>query len=208
MLLETLIFQKTESGRREIVSRALALTNELRLVLVLIDGRRDVQALAQLSPRVRKSHDCLEELMALGLIDVFGESDAQNIGIGFSEIRAASQDQSTVPANAAYKAATSAREVANLSSHTTAQRPIVGTRVEERATSVQDISAAKSLLSSELLRLLGSDGQTAVNRVLQMRTRDELREALPKLVNLLVLYEFKSDAQRLNVRIGELLASP
>jgi hypothetical protein len=204
MLLETLIFQKTDLGRVELASRVLGLSNELRLVLVLIDGRRDVASLSMLSSKVASSHDCLEELMALGVIEVIGES-----GAGYTP---EPQRSSVTPsaAKASYSAPTATTQQANYPSATAAPATAVAW-VAPPAPIPQAPSAnflqARAQLSGEISRLLGKDARPACDRLQEMRTREELLEALPKLVNLVALYGYNNEAQRIRATILNLLAT-
>jgi hypothetical protein len=210
MLLDNLIFQKTDLGRVELASRILGLSNELRLVLVLIDGRRDVASLSMLSAKVAASHDCLEELMALGVIEVIGES-------GASGYAPEPQRSSVTPsaAKASYSAPTATTQQATYPSATAAAATAVAwvappTPIPQapipQAPSANFLQA-RAQLSGEISRLLGKDARAACDRLQEMRTREELLEALPKLVNLVALYGYNNEAQRIRVTISNLLVT-
>jgi hypothetical protein len=201
MLLDNLIFQKTDTARAELAGRTLGLSNELRLVLVLIDGRRDVAALATLSPRVAASHDCLEQLLEMAAIEVIGESQpGDSTPFGFDATRIVDSVRSDpakgVPAHAQFA------PVSISASNPVAAPP---PRVDAVKTNNR-VLQARAQLSGEITRLLGADGQLAADRVRQMGSRDELLEALPKLVNLIALYGHSADAQRIRSDLTYLLA--
>ncbi|AUZ54389.1 hypothetical protein B1L07_03830 [Stenotrophomonas acidaminiphila] len=67
-----LIHAKTAAGRREIEDRGLRLAPALRSVLLLVDGQRDSRELLQMAQELRAPEDALEQLLALGLIEVVG----------------------------------------------------------------------------------------------------------------------------------------
>ncbi|MCD9087951.1 hypothetical protein [Stenotrophomonas sp. SY1] len=69
-----LIHAKTAAGRREIEDRGLRLAPGLRSVLLLVDGQRDGHELQQMAQGLRAPDDVLEQLAALGLIEVVGGS--------------------------------------------------------------------------------------------------------------------------------------
>lgn len=67
-----LIHAKTAAGRQEIEDRGLRLAPALRSVLLLVDGQRDGNELKQMGLGLRAPDDVLEQLLALGLIEVIG----------------------------------------------------------------------------------------------------------------------------------------
>ncbi len=69
-----LIHAKTAAGRQEIEDRGLRLAAGLRSVLLLVDGQRDGNELRQMALGLRAPDDVLEQLSALGLIEVIGGS--------------------------------------------------------------------------------------------------------------------------------------
>ena len=70
-----LIHAKTAAGRREIEDRGLRLAPALRSVLLLVDGQRDSRELLQMAQGLRAPEDALEQLLALGLIEVVGGNE-------------------------------------------------------------------------------------------------------------------------------------
>jgi hypothetical protein len=210
MLLENLIFQKTDLGRVELASRIIGLSNELRLVLVLIDGRRDVAALSMLSAKVAASHDCLEELMALGVIEVIGES-----GTAPEPPRSnAAMPRSAVPSSALPNLTTASAAkpygqmpVASTQNYAITAQPLSPTPMAPSLAPSANVLQARAQLSAEIARLLGKDARAACDRLQEMRSREELLEALPKLVNLVALYGYHNEAQRIRATILNLLAT-
>jgi hypothetical protein len=208
MLLDSLIFQKTDTARAELSGRTLGLSNELRLVLVLIDGRRDVAALAALSPRVATSRDCLEQLLDMAAIEVIGESQpGEGTQFGFDAARGADAVRSpeVMRRDVTIASVTMPSPVANMQSMAVNVAPAAIDRTVTEKTNSR-VLQARAQLSGEITRLLGADGQLAAERVRLMGSRDELLEALPKLVNLVALYGHANDAQRIRTDITYLLA--
>lgn len=68
------IYAKTEAGREEIRTRALHLSGALRTVLLLVDGHRHVYQLMELMSGGKAPKDALQQLLALGLIELRSES--------------------------------------------------------------------------------------------------------------------------------------
>ncbi|MEW6559062.1 MAG: hypothetical protein AB1412_02525 [Pseudomonadota bacterium] len=64
---ETLLF-KTELGQREMARQSVLKSRPLRNVLLLVDGKRDVQSLQAMMRAISAPDDALEQLLALGLI--------------------------------------------------------------------------------------------------------------------------------------------
>jgi hypothetical protein len=62
------IFSKTEQGQSEIARRSTLQSRVLRNVLLLVDGKRDVQTLRELMQAISAPEDALEQLLALELI--------------------------------------------------------------------------------------------------------------------------------------------
>lgn len=69
-----LLHAKTAAGRQEIEDRARRLPAALRSILLMVDGQRDDDALRGLLPGLRAPADTLEQLGAMGLIEVIGGS--------------------------------------------------------------------------------------------------------------------------------------
>lgn len=62
-------YAKTEAGRSEIRTRARKLSGSLRSLLLVIDGQRDDEQLAQVAAGLHAPADALPQLVALGLIE-------------------------------------------------------------------------------------------------------------------------------------------
>lgn len=71
------IYAKTDAGRDEMRTRALQLSGALRNVLLLVDGNRTVTQLKELQAGGKAPPDALEQLLAMGLIEVV-ESSVQS----------------------------------------------------------------------------------------------------------------------------------
>lgn len=61
---------KTDAGREEIQRRTRKLPNVLRSILLLVDGQRSVGQLREVIAGLRGPHDALEQLQAMGLVEV------------------------------------------------------------------------------------------------------------------------------------------
>ncbi|MGE0107767.1 MAG: hypothetical protein AB7S53_12425 [Thiomonas sp.] len=59
---------KTEKGQDEIAKRAVLQSRVLRNVLLLVDGKRNLQTLRELMQAISAPEDALEQLLALELI--------------------------------------------------------------------------------------------------------------------------------------------
>jgi hypothetical protein len=68
------IYAKTDAGREEMRTRALQLSGALRTVLLLVDGNRTVAQLKELQAGGKAPPDALEQLLAMGLIEVLQSS--------------------------------------------------------------------------------------------------------------------------------------
>ncbi|MEG0185657.1 MAG: hypothetical protein RR704_19635 [Stenotrophomonas sp.] len=66
------IHAKTAAGRQEIEDRARRLPAALRSILLMVDGQRDDTELRGLFEGLRAPADALQQLAALGLIEVVG----------------------------------------------------------------------------------------------------------------------------------------
>ncbi|MDP2007423.1 MAG: hypothetical protein Q8K45_17250 [Rubrivivax sp.] len=67
-------FRKTAKGQTEIETRAHRLTPRLRGLLILVDGKRDAEALAALVPQ--QADTLLAELLAQGFVEALPETGA------------------------------------------------------------------------------------------------------------------------------------
>ena len=67
-----LLHAKTAAGRQEIEDRARRLPAALRSILLMVDGQRDESELRGLFEGLRAPPDALQQLAALGLIEVVG----------------------------------------------------------------------------------------------------------------------------------------
>lgn len=70
------IHGKTAAGRQEIDDRGLRLAPALRSILLMVDGQRDDAEINGLLVGLRAPDDALQQLEALGLIEVVGGSAA------------------------------------------------------------------------------------------------------------------------------------
>ncbi len=199
-MLDSLIFQKTDLGKLELTSRTLGLSSALRLVLVLVDGRRDVARLAGLSDAVRANHSCLEELLNAGFIEVIGESlDEQSYGM---DVMAAANR-------------TGQRPVVQVPVNWSTSKPMPEPEpprapplrlVQPDPAQLGNFQSAKNLLINALQTHLGSEGNLSSQRVQQAQSTDDLLMMLAKLTDLIGLYATKPVGDRLYSAVVETLA--
>jgi hypothetical protein len=180
-MLDSLIFQKTDLGKRELSARALNLSNTLRLVLVLIDGRRNVRTLAAFSETVARDRFCLEELMQMGLIEPVGETSSEDeLQPGILRVLA---------------------EV----NHAEQPEPIFVPPQEVPSANASTLVRAKQLLMQELRAVLGDNSDVACARVKGVTRVEEMLEILPKLTDLVGLYTSRSRGEQLHDKIRDLI---
>lgn len=79
-----LLHAKTAAGRQEIDDRGRRLPAALRSILLMVDGQRDDDALRALMPGLRAPADTLEQLVAMGLIEVVGGSATPAVATAFT----------------------------------------------------------------------------------------------------------------------------
>jgi hypothetical protein len=192
-MLDSLIFQKTELGKHELTARELSLSNTLRLVLVLIDGRRNVRTLAAFSDTVGRDRSCLETLMQMGLIEPVGETsseDEQMPGI----LRALAEVNQPTDGHAASQADAQINH-----------EPYVAAAPAATMTNSSALVRAKQMLSAELRAVLGENADMACARVYGVNRVEELLEILPKLTDLVGLYTTRSRGEQLHDKIRDLV---
>jgi hypothetical protein len=68
--------QRTASGHAELAKRANRLSQRHRTVLLLVDGRRDVDEIRTLATQAGADGQCLEDLLRLGLVAWAGPAPA------------------------------------------------------------------------------------------------------------------------------------
>ena len=81
-VLPTSVFAKTPVGQQEIQSRSLGLLPLVRRVLLLVDGKRSCAELATLVPEGNEVEPMIENLLALGCVEVLADSVAPRIKLG------------------------------------------------------------------------------------------------------------------------------
>jgi len=77
--MRDVLWTKTEAGRTEITSRALKLSPAMRMVLLLVDGRRTGDELARMAVDLHAPADTLDSLARLHLIEPLGGIDSQGV---------------------------------------------------------------------------------------------------------------------------------
>ena len=73
---QTLIFTKTEQGKKEVTQRAHKLDNQQRMLLIMVDGKKTVADMAKQLAAFGDISSALETLVEAGLIAVSGEADS------------------------------------------------------------------------------------------------------------------------------------
>jgi hypothetical protein len=214
-VLDNLIFSKTELGKQEIQYRRIGLSNTIRLILVLIDGRRDVRTLLALSETLAKDPNCLESLMQQGLIEVTGESDID--AVPFAPIAAPSALRAPNTAEMAHRVPNTAQMNPSLvalanepigKSFALANEPTGNFAPSSARPSAQEnaqLMRAKQVLMNELKQGIGADSETACLRVMQSDSVETLLVLLPKLTDLLALYTTRQQGLRVHDGVRDLL---
>ncbi len=224
IVLHNLIFQKTERGRVELSTRLLGLSNALRLVLVLIDGRRDVRTLQALSEHVRSAPNCLEDLLNEGLIEVIGESSESDSSVAdlITEVAKAPRmtnlpNASAMPVMAkptiapAYSTAAQIPETAMSYPAQVAEstsRPIAtnfGVPASNPAGRSEQLNRAKAMLMNYLKKHMRDEASVACERVAQCQNSEEMLVLLGKLSDLVGLYSSKSVGERVYAEVRDAL---
>jgi hypothetical protein len=212
-MLETLVFQKTDLGRGELSSRRLGLSNTLRLVLVLVDGRRDVRTLTAFSDTVEKDPECLLELLNLNLIEVVGEtSEADERQPGFLRALREVNDVHVEPLGEALEqvapSAVEQNQQPQKSRRTGDTENKFATAMAPDRPSGQSITnlvRAKQTLVAALRGALKEEAETACLRVQQAESLEDMLVLLPRLTDLVGLYTTASKGAVLHDQIRDLL---
>lgn len=76
--MNTCIYDKTDKGREEIATRKYQLTSKLRPLLVMIDGRRPLEALAKNLAGLGLAAEAIDELLSQEYITLVGGGPAAN----------------------------------------------------------------------------------------------------------------------------------
>lgn len=63
------VFRKTEKGNEAIGARAHGVAGKLRMLLILVDGKKNAEELVRLAAGLGESADLLKQLQAQGLIE-------------------------------------------------------------------------------------------------------------------------------------------
>ncbi|MDH5191562.1 MAG: hypothetical protein OEW89_09975 [Gammaproteobacteria bacterium] len=71
-----LVYNKTEKGKDEIVTKKWGLNLNLRRILILVDGKKDVASLLSKGSVFKDIESSLEELSRDGYIEIAGKSDS------------------------------------------------------------------------------------------------------------------------------------
>ena len=74
---ETLIFAKTEEGKKEVIQRTHKLGNQQRMLLIMVDGKKSVGDMTKQLAAFGDISTSLETLIAAGLIIVSGEANTR-----------------------------------------------------------------------------------------------------------------------------------
>ena len=80
---ETRIYRKTAKGAQEVAERAHGLAKQLRRLLILVDGRRDVAELSAFA-RSDEVESTISNLVAEGYIEVVGADDLKSGRVAFA----------------------------------------------------------------------------------------------------------------------------
>lgn len=180
-------YRRTPKGDQEIVFRGGGLGPDLRNLLLLINGRRDVPALASLVPALRGSLDALSWLEGEGYIEL-----DLNVAMAAAPPMAmqsgAPQQNWPQPVAAPSPAMTAPVAAPQVAA------PAPGYPAPERV----DLGFAtrREQLMQHLAVALGPDYETVGRRLSQVRDAAELQTLEKKLVDLVRLYRGQREAQQ------------
>jgi hypothetical protein len=185
MLDNNLVFNKTMLGTDEILRRAVGLPNDLRSLLLLIDGRRDVNSLRSISVALRESLAPLLFLEDNGFIVRLGAESSVVPLAKRSAVAAAPAYVPTVPRQVPVNMPAPA--VLSSVQQNYAQAPAVPSYAlnELRGALIQFVSSA-----------LGADGAHAIGRIQNAADLPELQSIARRIYEILKDYSGVRTAEK------------
>jgi hypothetical protein len=185
MLDSSLVFNKTMLGTDEILRRAVGLPNDLRSLLLLIDGRRDVNSLRSISVALRESLAPLLFLEDNGFIVRLGAESSVVPLAKRSAVAAAPAYVPTVPRQVPVSAP--AAPVLSSVQQNYAQAPAAPSYAlnELRGALIQFVSSA-----------LGADGAHAIGRIQNAADLPELQSIARRIYEVLKDYSGVRTAEK------------
>lgn len=185
---DSVCYRRTAKGDQEIVFRNTGLDPELRNLLLLINGRRDIPSLAALVPMLRTSLEILQLLEDQGYIEL----DMAGSGAGMAQPmapqqtawpQAAPRAPAPAPAPPAPRPAPAPPAAAPAAPRTPTERADL------------NFAARREQLMQHLAVLLGADYGPVGQRLQTVRDPAELAGLEKKLFELVKLYRGPREAQ-------------
>ncbi len=168
-----LVFRKTAKGHAEFDSSARALPHKLRTVLVLVDGKRSVQALRAMLPLA--TPQALADLRTLGLIEVVPPASARPSKD--QDARMDSRHQDSIHPDSRHQDSRHAEPARADSRFASSQAPsrfdVVGSPEDEAATDHQ-----REQIERSLKRALGPAADGLTHSIREARTVRDLLDVL------------------------------
>jgi hypothetical protein len=178
-------YRRTTKGDREIVTRESSLSQDLRNLLLLINGRRDVPALASLFPPLRVSLEALTYLEDHGFIEL--------------DLGAVVTAPAAAAANAEWSKSSSAPVVPMAGPRPVPSQPPPSAPTAPASAPIErfdyGFAARREQLMQYLAMALGPDYEPVGKRLSQTRDAAELATLEKKLVDLMRLYRGPRAAQ-------------
>lgn len=168
-------YRRTRKGEQEVVARQHNLSNELRGLLILINGRRDIPALAALAPFLNASLEPLQILEDYGFIEMTLDQppSATSPAMAFSAAPVAPRPMATRP---------------TMPESAPESRPAQIDRVGGA------LIARRAQLMQHLASVLGPDYEPVAKRLNAVKDLAELTGLEPKLVEVIKLYRGAREA--------------
>lgn len=169
-------YRKTAKGQAEIETRAHRLSPRLRALLIMVDGKRDLAALAALVPQ--PAEEALTELLNQGFVEAVGEPSAS-------------------PAPAAAPSAPSASAASGAPPATTAAE------ATSSAPAAVDFEKLRREAVRALTDIAGPAAETVALRMEKARTLDELRPLIAQAAQTVASMRGRAAAEAYAARFAQ-----
>lgn len=189
----TTVLVKTARGTEEIRTRALGLSQRIRTLLILIDGRKPVAELQRLLPSLPEAAQVLEALVRGGFVTV-KSAPQPHVLVSVTESPATLSPQSQPPGLPPPSPQTSPPPPSAAQS-APAVRPAPN----------EDVRHAVSELCRILHDKLGPDSDVITVKIETARTRVEFAHAVRRGISLLQVITGAADANRFQARAQAIL---
>ncbi len=199
----SVVFEKTPKGEEALRHRDESLPSDLRMVLLIINGMRNIETIQLISDPCKTSIAPLIFLEDNGYIQKIGTRDnifplRGNTAMSAAPSMAPANDAAPTYAQAAYAPPAPYTAPAPPA---TAPMQTVAPQMQAQALYVQQQADAElrtrlSELKSYLIQTLGQDANPVLGRVSEVRNAQEYAEIVSKLYKLIGNYSGVRDAER------------